>query len=76
MIRDWSRRLAERLRELLASSLNPTVDDGTRFDMFLDDRSLAAGDELTGTLRGRAERSAILLVADESTLPPQTDLPR
>ena len=37
LIRDWSRRLAERLCELLGSSLNPTVDDGSKFDMFLDD---------------------------------------
>ena len=30
--------------------------------MFLDDRSLNAGDDLTAKLRDRAERSAILLV--------------
>ena len=62
LIRNRSRRLAEKLRDMLASSLNPTVDDGSRFEMFLDDRSLAVGDALTATLRERAERSAILLV--------------
>ena len=62
LIRDWSQRLAASPAGLLASALNPTVDDGSRFDMFLDDRSLQAGDDLTAKLRQQAERSAILLV--------------
>jgi hypothetical protein len=62
MIRDWSQKLAIRLRTLLSSALNPSVTDGSKFDLFLDDRGLRAGDDLTVTLRDRAERSAILLV--------------
>jgi hypothetical protein len=61
-IRDWSQKLAGRLRTLLASALNPTVADGSRFDLFVDDCSLKIGNDLTATLQDRAERSAILLV--------------
>ena len=30
LIRDWSQKLADRLRTLLASALNPTVSDGSK----------------------------------------------
>ena len=62
LLRDWSQKLAGRLRALLASALNPTVDGGLAVRHVPRRPRLQAGDDLTATLREHAERSAILLV--------------
>jgi hypothetical protein len=62
MLRNWCQSLADRLRVRLATALNPTVDSNSKFSMFIDDRSLVAGDDLSAKLRYLAEHSAILLV--------------
>ena len=62
LIRNWSRRVAEQLRDLLASALNVEAPSGSEVEVFLDDRVLTAGQPLTQTLREKARRSAVLLV--------------
>jgi TIR domain len=62
LIRDWSRHVAEQLRDLLATALNPEAPAGSKVTVFLDDRLLRAGQPLTETLREKAKRSALLLV--------------
>ena len=76
LIRDWSQRLASKLRTLLASALNPTVDDGSRFDMFLDDRSLNAGDDLTRQAARPRRAFRDPAGADEPALPEEELVPR
>ena len=71
LIRDWSQKLADRLRTLLASALNPTLSDGSSFDLFLDDRS-SPRRRPDRDLRDRAERSAILLVLMSPLYPRKT----
>jgi hypothetical protein len=61
-IRAWSRHIADRLRALLRSALNPTVDPANAVKVFLDDHVLTSGQPLTETLRTNAQRSALLLV--------------
>ena len=61
LIRDWSKQVAGRLRDLLATALNPTVDAGSAVKVFLDERELVSGDPLT-VLAEKAKRSALLLV--------------
>jgi hypothetical protein len=61
LIREWSQYVAGRLRDRLASALNPTVGDEAKLTMFLDDRVLVSGERLTD-LEKRARRSAVLLV--------------
>ena len=62
LIREWSKYIVTRLRDLLASALNPSVDGSSCISFFLDDRVLVSGQSLTDTLRQKAERSALLLV--------------
>ena len=62
LIRDWSRGVAEQLRDLLASALNVEAAADSEVQVFLDDRVLTAGQPLTQTLREKARRSAVLLV--------------
>ena len=62
LIRNWSRRVAEQLRDLLASALDVEGPSGSEVEVFLDDRVLTAGQPLTQTLREKAKRSAVLLV--------------
>jgi hypothetical protein len=61
-IRAWSRHVADRLRALLRSALNPTADPANAVSVFLDDHVLTSGQPLTETLRTNAQRSALLLV--------------
>jgi hypothetical protein len=60
-MRLWSRHVAERLRNRLASALN-SGDSTSDVRVFLDDRVLRSGDPLTKTLRHTVKRSALLLV--------------
>jgi len=63
LVRDWSRYVAARLRDLLATALN--VEGGPRdsgIQVFFDDRVLVSGQPLTETLREKVQRSALLLV--------------
>ena len=62
VIREWSKYIATRLRDLLASALNPSVDSNYRINFFIDDRVLVSGQPLPETLRENVERSALLLV--------------
>jgi hypothetical protein len=62
LIRDWSRHVAGRLRELLATALNVDGTADQKVQVFLDDRVLVAGQPLTETLRDKVKRSALLLV--------------
>jgi len=61
LIHEWSQYVAGRLRDRLASALNPTVGDEAKVAMFLDDRVLVSGERLTD-LEKRARHSAVLLV--------------
>jgi hypothetical protein len=58
LIRDWSRRVAGRLRDLLATALV----EGPEVQVFFDDRVLVSGQPLTQTLRKEVQRSALLLI--------------
>ena len=63
LVRDWSRHVCGRLRDLLATALN--VEAGSpesEIQVFFDDRVLVSGQPLTQTLRDKAQRSALLLV--------------
>ena len=63
LIRDWSRHVAGRLRDLLATALS--AEGGTpesEIQMFFDDRVLVSGQALTPTIREKAQRSALLMV--------------
>jgi TIR domain len=63
LVRDWSKHIAGRLRDLLATALN--VEGGapeSEIQVFFDDRVLVSGQLLTQTLREKAQRSALLLV--------------
>jgi hypothetical protein len=63
LIRDWSRHVARRLCDLLATALN--AEGGTpesEIQMFFDDRVLVSGQPLTQTLREKARHSALLMV--------------
>jgi TIR domain len=62
LIRNWSRHVAEQLRDLLATALNVEGPSGSEIQVFLDDRVLATGQPLTQTLRDKVRRSALLLV--------------
>jgi hypothetical protein len=61
LLRDWSKQVAGRLRDRLATAL-PTTDPASAVHVFLDDRVLRSGDPLTETLREKVKRSALLLV--------------
>jgi hypothetical protein len=59
LTRDWSRYVAGRLRDLLATALNvDSGSPGSDAQVFFDDRVLVSGQPLTQTLRAKAERSA------------------
>ena len=60
LIRNWSRYVANRLRDLLASALN--VESSSKLQVFFDDRELTSGQPLTQTLRKKAQGSALFLV--------------
>ena len=62
MLRDWSKHVADRLRDRLATALNPDAKPSSAVQVFLDDRVLRSGDPLTGTLREKVQRSALLLI--------------
>jgi hypothetical protein len=62
MLRDWSKHVAGRLRDRLATALNPDAESSSAVQVFLDDRVLRSGDPLTGTLREKVQRSALLLI--------------
>jgi hypothetical protein len=68
LVRDWSRHVTGRLRDLLATALNVEAGSpGTEIQkceiqFFFDDRVLVSGQPLTQTLREKAQRSALLLV--------------
>ena len=62
LIRDWSKHVAGRLRDLLATALDVDAPPGSEVKVFLDDRGLVSGQPLTETLRDKVQRSALLLV--------------
>ena len=62
ILRDWSKHVACKLRDRLATALNPGAEPSDAVQIFLDDRVLRSGDPLTGTLREKVQRSALLLV--------------
>jgi TIR domain len=63
LIRDWSRRVADRIRELLATALNVEGDcPSSEVQVFFDDRVLVSGQPLTQALREKVQRSALLFV--------------
>jgi len=52
LIRNWSRHIAGRLGDLLATALNIEGDSpGSKIRLFLDDRVLVSGQPLTQILR-------------------------
>jgi hypothetical protein len=62
LIRQWSRHIAGRLRDLLATAFNVEAQTPeSEIQVFFDDR-LRSGQPLTQTLRETAQRSALLLV--------------
>lgn len=63
LIRNWSKHVAGRLRDLLATALNVAVDAANcKVSMFFDDRELVSGEPLSETLRDKVQRSALLVV--------------
>jgi hypothetical protein len=69
LVREWSRHVAERLRQLLATAF---VSSKSKIQMFFDDRVLVSGQPLTQTLREKAQRSALLLVLMSPLYPCKT----
>jgi hypothetical protein len=73
LIRDWSRNVAGRLSDLLATALNVQGSSPeSEVQVFLDDRVLVSGQPLTQTLREKAQRSALLLVLMSPLYPRKT----
>jgi hypothetical protein len=73
LIRDWSRHVAGRLRDLLATALNVEgASLESEIKVFFDDRVLVSGQPLTQTLREKAERTALLLVLMSPLYPRKT----
>ena len=62
LVRDWSRYVALRLQDLLASALNPTASLNSEIKCFLDDRVLVSGQPLTETIRDKVQKSALLII--------------
>jgi hypothetical protein len=63
LIRNWSKHVAGRLRDLLGTALNVAVNTGDyKVNMFLDDRELVSGEPLSEILREKVQRSALLIV--------------
>jgi hypothetical protein len=59
LIRNWSKHVAGRLRDLLASGLNLTAAEST-VKVFLDEREIVSGDPLEG-LKGWPQASQHIL---------------
>jgi len=73
LLRDWSRHVAGRLGELLATALNVQGSfPESEVRVFFDDRVLVSGQPLTQTLRQKAQRSALLLVLMSPLYPRKT----